>query len=1029
MTYNLLKIDLEVIMVNDQIKDDVIVAVIKTQYTTKTAIGRTLFYYETSGDQVVGAVAEALHAKEADFSSEALHSTNSDLSKAAVGFQNPLKVNFSGALTASPIIIGDGATEVSVNAKSLDASFLKGVIPTKNLDGEYAINISGKAQESAKADTALRLFTPIRINGVLTDFSTDVNIKAEALGGSAADSEMLGGISADLYALKTDIPQNVSQLHNDLQFITIDSNINGSAASAARLTNPIHINGVLTDLSSDLIIKAEADGGDAATVNGFRVLSSVPPNAKFTDTTYDLVSESNDGLLSSADYLKFKSGANLDSPTFTGNPKAPTPPSSTSDNTIATCEYVLKVIGDMTFNGSGLATNSLQLGGKTADKYALLDSPTFIGTPKAPKPSAEDSDAIATVEFVKEQVTDFYPLQKISFSSDDWKGTDIYTLYVELSAAFILGVYKIIDGLAFLTEVSYSMQDEGDAVLNSSEKFNGYVLVVGRRLLHADYFTKDETLELISATNFGFDKVLTINDANLVPPYTIYQLPENSLHTPTDKAFSILSLSEGIQIAQSKYDGCIYIRSYHEWDAWRRLAKFEEIPEFLPAAGGDADTVDGYHASEFVIKGSKYQFSLKQFENSDLNRLLDGGYYSVKNCRNSVKDGFYAVFTTDEVNAPLIQIYFGTSIQAREYKSGIWEPWHNMSTSGVVDSALKDNLGNIIHETYARKDEVLSEATLKTYAKKADLDDVKGNFAKNSTFPSNPVFGQNYFNVLDEVFYTWNGYEWLSLQDLITYIKFRNTGMIVNIHDVLTQVQPVSFKFFGNSTQNFISELNPVIGITNFGFLYSEGLHFSFSYELPDPIYKLGNTYDFVEIDFIKKSFIITRNIAQYTFSGVELWELDAIGVETDRYICKGALDYDVKSGSQIFMSNKSLSWAYTEDKPGIAFIGKDIFIRVKHNTNPASLASHKTDFIYETQEPSYEALPWVSIFDEYLIVKSQFLMTFNYNFLSKVELKFFRSSSLKIVNALTLDGHEVSYFVSKPELEELLWGIDSTQP
>ena len=161
---------------------------------------------------------------------------------------------------------------------------------------------------------------------------------------------------------------------------------------------------------------------------------------------------------------------------------------------------------------------------------------------------------------------------------------------------------------------------------------------------------------------------------------------------------------------------------------------------------------------------------------------------------------------------------------------------------------------------------------------------------------------------------------------------------------------------------------------------------------------------------------------------GLEVWELDAIGVETDRYICKGALDYDVKSGSQIFMSNKSLSWAYTEDKPGIAFIGKDIFIRVKHNTNPASLASHKTDFIYETQEPSYEALPWVSIFDEYLIVKSQFLMTFNYNFLSIVELKFFRSSSLKIVNALTLDGHEASYFVSKPELEELLWGIDSIQ-
>lgn len=42
-------------------------------------------------------------------------------------------------------------------------------------------------------------------------------------------------------------------------------------------------------------------GGDASTVNGHTVNSDVPANAKFTDTTYDIVSTEKDGLMSSSD--------------------------------------------------------------------------------------------------------------------------------------------------------------------------------------------------------------------------------------------------------------------------------------------------------------------------------------------------------------------------------------------------------------------------------------------------------------------------------------------------------------------------------------------------------------------------------------------------------------------------------------------------------------------------------------------------------------------------------------------------------
>ena len=47
-----------------------------------------------------------------------------------------------------------------------------------------------------------------------------------------------------------------------------------------------------------------ADGGNAATVNGHTVNANVPANAVFTDTTYNTVSQTKDGLMSAADKKK-----------------------------------------------------------------------------------------------------------------------------------------------------------------------------------------------------------------------------------------------------------------------------------------------------------------------------------------------------------------------------------------------------------------------------------------------------------------------------------------------------------------------------------------------------------------------------------------------------------------------------------------------------------------------------------------------------------------------------------------------------
>ena len=47
-----------------------------------------------------------------------------------------------------------------------------------------------------------------------------------------------------------------------------------------------------------------ANGGNSSTVNGHNVLSDVPANAVFTDTTYSVATASKDGLMSKADFAK-----------------------------------------------------------------------------------------------------------------------------------------------------------------------------------------------------------------------------------------------------------------------------------------------------------------------------------------------------------------------------------------------------------------------------------------------------------------------------------------------------------------------------------------------------------------------------------------------------------------------------------------------------------------------------------------------------------------------------------------------------
>ena len=78
--------------------------------------------------------------------------------------------------------------------------------------------------------------------------------------------------------------------------------------------------------------------------------------------------------------------ADIASPTFTGDPTAPTPAAGDNDTSIATTAYVQTELAD----------------------YAPINSPTFTGDPKGPTPAAGDNDtSLATTAFVQTELADY----------------------------------------------------------------------------------------------------------------------------------------------------------------------------------------------------------------------------------------------------------------------------------------------------------------------------------------------------------------------------------------------------------------------------------------------------------------------------------------------------------------------------------------------------------------------------------------------------------------------------------------------
>ena len=170
--------------------------------------------------------------------------------------------------------------------------------------------------------------------------------------------------------------------------------INGEVSSATNYTfTPgyyiAYYDGTNYHIHTDGKLPASISG-DAATVNGKTVLSNVPANAVFTDTTYESKTAASSGtdesLVTTGEKYIWNNKADINSPTFTGTPEAPTASSGTNNTQIATTAFVMNAFqanDAMMFKGtigsSGATVASLPDTHNKGWTYKVITAGTYAG--------------------------------------------------------------------------------------------------------------------------------------------------------------------------------------------------------------------------------------------------------------------------------------------------------------------------------------------------------------------------------------------------------------------------------------------------------------------------------------------------------------------------------------------------------------------------------------------------------------------------------------------------------------------------
>jgi hypothetical protein len=219
-------------------------------------------------------------------------------------------------------------------------------------------------------------------------------------------------------------------------------------------------------------------------------------------------------------------GAPLASPTFTGDPKAPTPTAGDNDTSIATTAFVTAADNAVKTQLIGSASSGFDTLGEienyiaanitpTLANKADIFSPTLTGDPKAPTPATADNDtSIATTAYVKANLANYQPLDGDLTAIAALAGTNV--IYYR-SAANTWTAVTIGGGLSFTGGTLAASGGGGDVFLAGNNTFTGQncFTVKGVVIGHTAALTVDRSLELHGSSGSVVDGVIQqVNWAN-----------------------------------------------------------------------------------------------------------------------------------------------------------------------------------------------------------------------------------------------------------------------------------------------------------------------------------------------------------------------------------------------------------------------------------------------------------------------------------------------------------------------------------
>ena len=296
------------------------------------------------------------------------------------------------------------------------------------------------------------------------------------------------------------------QLHDYIDDADAASTADAAAAAAAAETAQTTADGAA---AAAVTAQDTADGAAAdlatheANVANPHAVTKAQVGLGSVDNTSDAAKP-----VSTAQQTALDLKANLASPTFTGDPKAPTPSTADNDTSIATTAFV------------------------KAQAYAPLASPTFTGDPKAPTPSTADNDtSVATTAFVKAQA--YAPLASPALTGTPTAPTQASTTNDTSLAT-----------TAFVKTASSSLTAQGSEL---RESFTGMsdgspaAVAATRQAMTNFQFYSDAAPYVRS----GFLSTLVVNNAQ-AGSYRIAQLSGPVVRTGARFAFSPYTVGGGL---------------------------------------------------------------------------------------------------------------------------------------------------------------------------------------------------------------------------------------------------------------------------------------------------------------------------------------------------------------------------------------------------------------------------------------------------------------------------------------------------